>query len=501
MALGKVIILVSFPDDFYKDVSSMVKKVSPLLFLFVVIAASNTACLPVPDKTAREHLAVPIEVPSEPLNPRIHYFFDRTGSMQGFTAKGDASEYVSALPALWQAAEVAFPDFEPHFFEYNEDFTNEFKGSEAIATVKRNVLRAGFYGTSGSSGGNKIQVKRNNNQPFQAAASYIIDNVDNEETQGSLYVVVTDLYEQNIENPFSRFFRDAFSRGLSGAFFAVESSFSGNIYSVSRVNEGENIAVNNGRSTFFICMAGDSAVIERYCTQLSRELSRSRLNSQNVVFMVNPGTIPKPNVGDIELVNSKQHINDNAFSPINLIGTEIDGELEGFEAFRLRGDILSRYSAGFALQNINVSSFDYEVPISLFYDNKKNKLNRLDASTFISAESSAVKDFSAKITPLSNIDDGLVDVNYPMYLTIEVQNKNVKNGWYLIKYSVVPHAKSTPRWVEELNAENIAELRGSVKSERVKVLNLTSVFEKIASAYNDIKSKSIYSNELYLVKR
>ena len=37
---------------------------------------------------------------------RLHFFFDKTESMQGFTAKGDDSHYVQTLPLLWQVGDV-----------------------------------------------------------------------------------------------------------------------------------------------------------------------------------------------------------------------------------------------------------------------------------------------------------------------------------------------------------------------------------------------------------
>jgi hypothetical protein len=100
------------------------------------------------------------------------------------------------------------------------------------------------------------------------------------------YIVVTDLYEQNRENPFFFFFRDAFSRGLSGAFFMVESSFAGNIHSVSVVNEEKSIVVRDGIAAFFICIIGDSDIVYSYSVALAKEFE-NKTNFNGAVFMVN----------------------------------------------------------------------------------------------------------------------------------------------------------------------------------------------------------------------
>jgi hypothetical protein len=79
----------------------------------------------------------------------------------------------------------------------------------------------------------------------------------------------------------------------------------------------------------------------------------------------------------------------------------------------------------------------------------------------------------------------------------------MKNGWYKISYRIISEAKLEPEWISRLNTEDIGELEEGVRGRDwpVKVLGLSSVYEKIAGAYNSVRSRNNYSNDLYLLKR
>jgi hypothetical protein len=79
----------------------------------------------------------------------------------------------------------------------------------------------------------------------------------------------------------------------------------------------------------------------------------------------------------------------------------------------------------------------------------------------------------------------------------------MKKGWYKIGYRIISEATPEPGWVSTLNTGDIKDLEESAKEKggHVKVLGLKYVYEKIAGAYNNVRSRNNYSNELYLLKR
>jgi hypothetical protein len=432
----------------------------------------------------------------------LHYFFDKTDSMRGFTEKGDESHYVQTLPLLWQAANVGFTASSVRFYEYGTRYTNELKSPEAIASVKNEVLRPRFYGDSVVTDGSR--VKDNGGQPFSAVADYIAAL----DEPGSTYIVVTDLYEQNRENPFFLFFRDAFSRGLSGAFFAVESSFTGRIHSVSRVNEEKSIPVRDGIATFFICIIGDSDIVYSYSAALAKELEDT-VNFNSAVFIVEGAQKLELYHGDPAMAGSMKRFNhkENAFRQVNLRPEEIfmigqSPSSPVLESYQLLTKTGSRWTAGLALKNINPSSFKYKTEFSLSYFNGKIAGNE-EPSRFIGKANST--DVATGIFHVSEIDeDSLAGVNtdYPLYLIFETQNRTMEKGWHKINYRIIPEAIPDPDWIAALNAKDISTLEESARERggHIKVLHLADVYEKIAGAYN-ARQRNIYSNELYLLKR
>jgi hypothetical protein len=433
---------------------------------------------------------------------RLHFFFDKTLSMRGFAEKGDESHYVQTLPLLWRAADTAFTASSACFYEYGTQYTNEFKGPEAVTYIKREALRPGFYGDSAVTAG--VRIKRNNGQPFSAAADYIgtLNEPD------SAYIVVTDLYEQNRENPFFLFFRDAFSRGLSGAFFAVESSFTGSIHSVSVVNEEKSVLVRDGIATFFICIAGDSDIVYSYSAALAKELENN-INFNSAVFITG-------GVKDLELYHGESVMaesarrfgrKENAFRQVNVRPEEIfvitQSPSYAAESYQLLTKTGSRLAAGLALKNANPLSFKYKIESSLSYFDGRTAGDK-DPSQFILKSNST--DVSARIFHVSEIDeDSLASINadYPLYLVLETKNREMKKGWYKINYRIISDAIPEPGWISGLNAEDIKDLEESAaeKGGSVKVLGLKYVYEKIAGAYNNLRSRNNYSNEIYLLKR
>jgi len=430
--------------------------------------------------------------------------------MQGFTSGGDDSPYVQTLRSLWEVGNTAFSDSTARFFDFGESYTNEFKSTEAVKYVKTEVFKRGFYGySSNPTGGVRDKVKDNGGQPFSAVA----DHIRTLNEPGSVYIVVTDLYEQNKENPFSLFFRDAFSRGLSGTLFAVESTFSGRINSFSYVNNVEKyIQVRDGISTFFIFIVGDSDIVYTYSAALAKELIDRKINFNNTVFMVNAPQEKKPYHDDpVMAPNARRYgKKENALKLMNMrphvVNITNQTSLDHIEAYQILTKIGSRWVAGLPIKNINLENFKYKAESSLFYfDGKRAKTegNEPSPSAFVGKANSTV--VSTKLMTISNIDNDSIPENvviFPLYLVIETDNRVMEKGWYRIKYDIVPEAILKPGWVLDLNAENIGDLEQSAKatSGHVKVLELANVYEKIADAYNK-HTRIIYSDEIYLVKK
>ncbi|GMO52811.1 MAG: hypothetical protein Pg6C_19080 [Treponemataceae bacterium] len=436
------------------------------------------------------------------------FFFDRTASMRGFTANGDASEYITALPVLWTAADVTFPNLDAHFYEYGETYTNEFKSLEAISVIKKELLLGEFYGGVQKTGGIRTQIKLNGGQPFTSIAAYT-KTLDG---QDALFVIVTDLYEQNLSDPFSSFYRDAFARGLSGAFFAVESSFSGTINSVSRVDvEGKSVPVRNGgRSTFFICIAGDSAVVSAYCAALAKEMSAQKLFFDSAVFITKPdGKQPLFFAGDPALGGTGVFQKpENAVRRVNILPQQItvldDAQPSQYESYQIRNDY-SRWSAGLFIPtaNVNPQSFAYKAAFALSHSEGASGKRGEQKEPARFAGISGIANITAKVTLLSEIPETAgADSAYPLYFTVETKNRNLAKGWHKVEYEVVPEAIPNPGWISELNAGTISALEESAADGgRVKTLQLAIVYERIADAYNKTKSRGIYKDELYIVKK
>ena len=442
---------------------------------------------------------------------RLHFFFDKTESMQGFTARGDDSHYVQTLPLLWQVGNSAFTSSTARFFDYTVDYINEFSDPGAENWVKREVLRNTFY-IADYPRTHRTRVRPTGEQPFSGVAEYI--KTLNE--PNSAYIVITDLYEQNRENPFFLFFRDAFSRGLSGALFAVESTFSGRIYSFSLVDNAErSIQVRDGIATFFICITGDNDVVYEYSAELAKELNAKGINFHNAVFMLRaPRETGIYHSDPVMAKNAKRYgKEENALKQTNLRtqGIEIINQnsspYRNPESYQVLTKIGSRWTAGLALKNINRESFKYTAEFSLsYFDGKrvKNEGGGPAPSQFIGKANSTIA--STKIIHVADIEGDLIPENaddYPVFLVVETNNRVMDKGWYRINCVIAPEAIREPDWVTGLNAGSISALQQSANEAggRVKVLELANVYEKIAGAYNNATMKTIYSDELFLLKR
>jgi hypothetical protein len=443
----------------------------------------------------------------------LHYFFDKTESMKGFTWQGDDSEYVNALDSIWKAGENIWPDADALFYEYGEINISRLPK----ANVQREAGLPGFYGQTNP--GNRRVVRTSGRQPFGTVGDYI-KSIDAEKNR--LYVVVTDLYEQNkANNVFTLFFRNAFESGMSGAFFAVDSSFQGTIWNISSIDNDMNIWVN-GRSTFFILIAGSGKEVAQYSERLANEFNNKKLSFEDVVFMVQNDEKPAPWIPDATRMaqNERRFKSDETkYALVNLRTPKSNKELKLYEwiedsevrggyrsipaaaeSYRLMTDIGSRYFAGLPIKNVNLDDFDYSVELSVDYSGGSNsKAAPGELSKFAPARSSL---FTAAVLSEAGIPAEMkYNRSYPLYFLMEIKNKPLDTGCYRIEYSIVPDAK-VPGWVAGRNVATLAELRNANQpGELIKVLNLKTVYEDIVSLYNSLKTRRIYSWSFYIVKQ
>jgi hypothetical protein len=490
MALGKVIILISFPGGFYKDVIAMVKKVSPFLFLLVVIAASNTACL------AQMELCYVESKPEDPPLPNnqvtVNYYFDRTESMRGFTKEGVTTEYGTAIDRMLTVGRVQ---------NYRQDFYKV--GQRAIGHIKLDyrALRPrlenpGFYGSWVSNDPDCDEVKW---KDASANDLYAISSVRDKigeigAIKDGLHFIVTDLYETGGANEvFTLLYQDAFSSGASGAIFAVKSAFNGSIYEISK-NANDSVRVN-GYSTFFILILGNKDHIKNYSTAFADDLKENGIEFKYTLFLLNDAddgnTVqqPEPKTAGNK---SRFEIEDNRYTSLNIrsnknfIKTWVEDKptsVDDVEAYVTLTDIGSQYVYKMAAMNAGGQDLPHIEKLTLEYF-AGLKTPRGEYSKFDEVKSS---DKDKILSPSVIESEGF------NYLKLDINNNNLNKGYYRVKFNIIPD------WVEILDAPNIPALKeSSIAGETVKVLHLRSIYNSILNEYNNT-GKS-FSKVFYLIK-
>jgi hypothetical protein len=437
--------------------------------------------------------------------PRIYYFFDRTLSMLGFVAE-DYTPYSTVIPQLWSVAESTrlWPQSAEasSFYEFGE-------GDVRILSrqfVRDNIQRKTFYG-QGPHAGQTVQ-SNNGRQVFDTVVKFIAAQPAGD----SLFVAVTDLYEQNREdNCFSFLFSDAFKRGLSGALIAVESRFNGTVENIS-VNSAPNIPVD-GISTFFIFVIGRRDVLKEYCEALLETVEFKQVKSEYVLFLIDnnsrPGGIPW--TPDIKNANSERTFerigynnNVNLKDDISRLftwngSTSRQADSLKVESFRLLGNVKSQYIGGISVDYADTKAFSFEPSYTVGY----SKGERVEQGAFTAFETLNDNEKTKfTITVADGNDVSGMDTNrYPLAVAIGTKNGSLDKGCYQIHYEISQKA-IVPPWVMERSAGNLSELEESNLPNRlVKILRLESIYRYIAEAYNYRSEwRKIYAGSLYLEK-
>lgn len=447
-------------------------------------------------RVGRLVVETPRDKGEKPLPPEtVRYFFDRTESMKGFVAAGAEAGYGKALKALWSVKPEGAAE---EFYEYGESGIAKYE-TGAANRVKGKVLRSEFYGHDShfwalsnlkSDGERKKVAEKKDGGPL-----YGVFNFLGALEPAALYIIVTDLYEQQNygAHPLQSVFSGAFGAGLAGALFTAESSFKGVINTVSSTDETASIPVPNGTASFFICIIGENSAVSDFSAALAKELKAHAVVYHNAVFLTNPVGNIKPRVSNPRPGNAREF----SSAEYALVSMNIDREKTHPQAYRLLKFDASRWAAGLALPNINFDSFSYKPNPSFFYDDgKREKKNEGAASVWQSIEPGPISVKTPRGSAKSNA----------LYIVVETANDDLSAGHYRVSYDIIPDAKTAPNWVKNLNAPDVSSLRESIASgaasgEGIKVLELSNVYRTIAEAYNKISQRKIYKDSLYLTKR
>jgi hypothetical protein len=454
------------------------------------------------EEPSREYF--PKDADSTP--PRIYYFFDRTASMQGFVAE-DYTAYATVIPQLWSVAEStmlwAQSAADASFYEFGEldirKLSRQF--------VRDNIQKKSFYGNYHNG---QIVHSNNGRQVFETLAKYIAAQT----VENSLFIAVTDLYEQNREdNCFSVLFSDAFKRGLSGALIAVESRFNGTIENIS-INSAPNIRVD-GQSTFFIFIVGQRDAVKRYCEALLETVELKQVKSEYVLFLIGNESRPSkiPWTPGIKNANSekgferiKYNNNINLKSDILRLFTwkgdtskPEPADTEKAESFRLLGNVRSQYVGGISVDYADPKAFSYEPSYTAGY----SKEDRVESGAFTAFDTLNDNEKTKFIITVVEGNE-VLDMNaslFPLAVVIGTKNDSLSKGCYRIGYEISQKA-IVPQWVTERSAANLSELEESNGSNRlVKILRLESIYRYIAEAYNSRSEwGKIYADSLYFEK-
>jgi len=437
--------------------------------------------------------------------PDIYYFFDRTLSMRGFVTENNTS-YSTIIPQLWSVAESTklWPQSatSASFYEFGEGEVKKISRQFA----RDNIQRRSFYG-QGSHNGQIVQTN-NNRQVFETLSKYI----SSRPFENSLFITVTDLYEQNREdNCFSVLFSDAFKRGLSGALIAVESRFNGTVENIA-INSAPNIKVN-GISTFFVFIIGHQETVKKYCDALFQTVEFQQAKPEHVLYLINNDSRPAhiPWTPDIKNANSERifertgyNNNVNLKNDILRLFTWNDNDLKKVdplkvESFRLLGNNRSQYVGGILIDYIDTKAFNYEPSYNVGYS-QGEKVEQGVFTVFETLNDNKKANFTVNVVDGNEVSG--MDINlYPIAVIVETKNNFLEKGCYQINYEIYQKA-IVPQWVIERSAGSLTELEESNRPDNlIKILRLESIYRYITEAYNHQPEwGKIYASSLYLEK-
>jgi hypothetical protein len=413
---------------------------------------------------------------------QVNYFFDRTESVGGFVQNDKETDYGRAIDSALTVGQTL--GYEPSFYDFGERATSKLE-TDTVGMQKA-IKQTVFYGNYTPSLA-RTDVKMNSGQPFSSVVDYIKTGTGT----GSLNIVVTDLYEQEgINQYFHLLFQNAFQNGLSGAMFAVQSEFKGNIHSISSSNES--LYGVDGYSTFFLLITGSKDNIEKYCDSLSEGLTSKGISFNKTLFLLGEDSYR----GDRIQPGYRTVGNDQQFKAASeqFIMVNLNPAGQFIRKWRKRGDafvpVAVKAESYLAVTNID-SQYVYKVPSGIEGDAKATVRN-MSVKYFNGKKTAPGKVSAFEIASSGRVEEALTaKADGFNYITIKIHNKNLEKGYYRVQFDIIPD------WVNELDA-NVVELKESNKrGELVKVLNLKLIYQNILTEFNKADG---FSEVFYIVK-
>jgi hypothetical protein len=463
----------------------------------------------------------------QPVN--IHYFFKRNRSMAGYVIENMETGYMKTLRAIYQTGdsiERNAPGSNSTFYEYGTLSIDSLPDKSSIVEdwmiPNRNIdkpLSNGKYDVYYEFGAvnRRTEIQKSKGRPFGTVSDYIFNDLLKENgEENCLYIIVSNLLEQSKDIAvFSSFYERAFKAGLSGAFFAVDSAFKGEVFSfiLGKLDDDERsfdkITNDSGKATFFILIAGSRNEVSFYTDRLSRILTSQEIAHDNVVFMVGsektvvwtPDAVPeRPDEKDLD---------NYLYSVVNLQTDKLpnfyqgkvnpNNESDKADATIYRLDWQgSRYFAGLEINNFNQACYVYPIKLSANYSGEQ-PVTENGITKF-----SELRDISGLFKKYEILfKDDIPDINqpHPVFISMEMVHSNFNRGVYHVRYGIIPKP-IVPVWIKERNVPNFTRLAESVKNDsHVKVENLEFIYQGIIDAYESVGEREKYMVDFYLVKR
>lgn len=443
---------------------------------------------------------------------QVHYFYDRTESMKGF-AYNSESAYLNTIRLIRTTGELFWSPIETDhtYYVYGDTQIGRIDGA-LVENREEGLSAADFYGLNPpASFGNVLGIRvryrgeeqlYGSGQPLLSVNTYVNEMINSH--SDTLYVVVADFFKRDNKVQMPNFFRQAFERGLSGAFFAVESEFNGIMYDIigNDTPFPEEGTTGDIRSTFFILITGNRSHVTEYSKELFTKLNEKEIKFNSSVFLTGSKERIFPVPEGLSVVNLERVLQDN--EKIRLL--QWDGDvsvLADVETYNINilGKFGTQYSASIS-DSIIYDDGNFLFPVTPQVWHSSGEDGRVKSGTISQFEDITANNpfiFQTKIQPS--------ETNNQFYKSLFFDGKtNAFNtfapGFYKISYRIETQAK-VPDWVSEKDATEVQEfvdsLDDEVVGELIKVLNFQEIYKGIVEAYNRVEFRPAWSGEFYLI--
>ena len=491
----------------------------------------------------------PPEIPSSGGNEskdefpkvNIRYFVKRTETMGSFVQKenpsrkgvaipNEDSEYIKAIEDIWRAGEQLEKITNYTFYDYGHTSIYELSDPDIFKNESKKI---GFYGEARYISNNfkNVQLSEDNGWGnFGSITNFLFaDNnskyypyykqdpiKEQDEGRGKLYIIISDLLEggKNLYNVYSDFFENSFNNGLSTAIFAVNSHCYGNYYR-ENIHEPKPVRTQNlkanGTSTFYVLIAGTKSELIKYCNILGKRFKASNLKFNNSIFLI--GDERYGSYKEERHPDTKIKIDGKSVLILNPVNSSIDiklyqwGENGGREAVKVKSYSSKRNMgilSSLLLDNVDFDNFKYDPKITIEYFSgqgyEKGKPSKFEKSDIqynskIRHGDELFKNNNKK----EDLSNNQPDISN--YIFIGLGDRNLRSGFYHIKYEISPEA-IIPQWIKEKDVDSFEELETSIKNggQQIKTFGLSKKYGALVSAYNNAKKRLVYKDELYFKK-